>query len=66
MKYIHQIDDLLNTNIRVSDPKGSNLFIKRPEQGCGLLWLKIRILMAWTCLIGKADAITFYETNIKI
>jgi|GEM_PF-5433079 len=61
MKYIHQIDDLLNTGIRVSDPKGSNLFITRPEQGYGLLWLEIRIRMAWACLIGKADAVTFYK-----
>lgn len=33
--------------------------VSRPESGHGLLYLEIRIRMAWACLTGKADAVTF-------
>ena len=58
MKYIHKIDSYYNT---ITYTKDNQQVVKRPEQGYGLLWLKIRIIMAWACLTGKADAVTFYE-----
>lgn len=61
MKYINQIDDLIATGMRVSDGNGSKMYIARPHQGYGLLKWQIRIHMAWACLTGKADAVTFYK-----
>ena len=58
MKYIHQIDTYC---VRTFVPDKNESVIARPERGYGLLYLKIRIIMAWYCLIGKADAVTFYK-----
>ena len=58
MKYIYKIDDLYRT---IKYTKDNRQVTARPEQGYGLLWLKIRIIMAWACLTGKADAVTFED-----
>lgn len=57
MKYIHQIDSYESKAL----VEPGLWVIARPNQGYGLLWLKIRILMAWACLTGKADAVTFFK-----
>lgn len=58
MKYINKIDSYYNT---ITYTKDNRQVVKRPEQGYGLLWLEIRLRMAWACLIGKADAVTFED-----
>lgn len=57
MKYINQIDDLKNTQTQID----RQYVIARPMQGFGLLKWEIRFRMAWACLTGKADAVTFYK-----
>lgn len=66
MKYIKDIDSYQFSKTKVVTESGDSgaeheWVCKRPEQGHGLFWLKIRILMAWACLTGKADAVTFYK-----
>ena len=62
MKYIRNIDDY---NVRTFVGSQSRSVIARPEQGYGFLWLEIRLRMAWACLIGKADAVTFISSLDK-
>lgn len=59
MNYINYIDEIVNTKIQ----KNNVWVIARQHQGHGLLWLEIRLRMAWACLTGKADAVRFHEDN---
>jgi len=49
---------LLNIDGRYKNSLGEWV-VARPNSGYGLLYLEIRLRMAWACLIGKADAVTF-------
>lgn len=65
MKYIHYIDQLVNVQRQQHGDVNAPWYIARQHQGYGLLWLGIRIRMAWACLIGKADAVRFHEDDYE-
>ena len=62
MKYIHYVDQIVNVQKQQRGGENASWFIARQEQGYGLLYLEIRIRMAWACLTGKADAVRFHES----